>query len=547
MTWRALALIGHRLALTLNAAAAAGEHRHDLGDQRLDVRRAARQEFADHHRFQHVGAHRRADSRRRQPRQLGGVGVRQCDRPVQAARCVPSRRGTAIRQHRMGVTAGHQQGKRLHQLHQRTAREGRRPARCPDAERTFIEHRKQRPVHLRPPGHIADRRGEGWPGFRRRHTQPGKRHRFHQHLLFRRRHRRDALAIDVPPEGLGATEIAQRLAKIGIPRLAEDRRNVRRHRDRVYVLGQRGAADEPAFGLRHLAGNVDEHQRLPGLVEVFVCDIALVVLSDVLQSCLDGRIGLEEQRTGLLQPVDEIQHRGDGQIAALRVRLGQHMHQPLHRGDGGPTGGRIVAEVDQATRLESPGHRRHQAMSVGRRDPAQHTMRDHEVEIRQCAVRHCCEVGKRGLDEMHVGQPGACGQRAGELDVCRIEVEAPDLRVRTAGRDGQRGEPVAAAEIGIAEGSGEIRRAVAEQQAGHGEPGRCDLAVVVAGIGHIGHVAVVPFGHCWRFLAAGWGRGVHVSGGGRVCQPIWHAGGQPMAASPACSSWAFSSAPSRTA
>jgi L-alanine-DL-glutamate epimerase-like enolase superfamily enzyme len=44
-------------------------------------------------------------------------------------------------------------------------------------------------------------------------------------------------------------------------------------------------------------------------------------------------------------------------------------------------------------------------------------------------------------------------------------------------------------------------RAMAEQQAGHGEPGRRDLAVEIAGIGHVGDVAVVPMGHARRILA----------------------------------------------
>ncbi len=289
---------------------------------------------------------------------------------------------------------------------------------------------------------------------------------------------------------------------------------------------------------------------MPVLVEILVRDVARVLLSDVLQSRLERRIGLEEQRAGLLQPVDEIQHAGDGKIRPLGARGGQHAHQRLHRHHRGPPGGDIVAEIDQAARLQPPGDHRHQMAAVGRRDPAQHAVRDHEIEVRQRVVRQRGQVGERGLDEMRVAQTGARRQCAGELDMRRIEVEPPDLRVRAGGRDGEGGKAVAAAKIGVAERPREVRRAVAEQQAGHAEPGRCDLAVEVAGIGHVGHVAVVPMGHA-------------VGHSGRVLLPVLRRpgnrrrprlpadkplrGGQPAPMSAVCSSCAFSSAPSSTA
>ena len=69
-----------------------------------------------------------------------------------------------------------------------------------------------------------------------------------------------------------------------------------RHRDGVDVLRQRGAADEAALRLQHLAGDVGEHQRMPVLVQEFMRDVARVLLADVGQPVLDRRIGLEKQR-----------------------------------------------------------------------------------------------------------------------------------------------------------------------------------------------------------------------------------------------------------
>src|ERR1700721_2907968 len=45
-----------------------------------------------------------------------------------------------------------------------------------------------------------------------------------------------------------------------------------------------------------------------------------------------------------------------------------------------------------------------------------------------------------------------------------------------------------------------VRSGLAKQEAGHPKPGRSDFAIEVAGIGHVGNVAVVPVGHSWRFL-----------------------------------------------
>ena len=164
-----------------------------------------------------------------------------------------------------------------------------------------------------------------------------------------------------------------------IPRLRHDRRHIGRHRHRVDVLGQCGAADVAALRLRHLAGDVGKHQRMPVLVEIFVRDVACVLLPDVLQSGLEGRIGLKEQCAGLFQPVDEIQHAGNSEIGSFGAGSSHHAHQCLHRHHRGPPGGDVVAEIDQAARLQPSGDHRHQMVAVGRRDPAQHTMRDHEI------------------------------------------------------------------------------------------------------------------------------------------------------------------------
>ena len=153
--------IGDRLAVPLHAAPAAPQHRHQLGRQRADIRRLAGQQLAHQQRLQDVRADRRADRRRGEPRQVGAVRVGPRDRQVQPPRRLVPGRGAAIRQHRVGIAAGDQQRERLHQLHQRPAGERGDCARLADAERARLEHGQQRLIHLRPPGHGADRGGEG--------------------------------------------------------------------------------------------------------------------------------------------------------------------------------------------------------------------------------------------------------------------------------------------------------------------------------------------------------------------------------------------------
>ncbi len=135
----------------------------------------------------------------------------------------------------------------------------------------------------------------------------------------------------------------------------------------------------------------------------------------------------------------------------IRARCRKHAHQRLHRHHRGPPRGDVIAQVHQPARLEPPRHRADQMAAVGRRDPAQHAVRHHEVEIRQRPVGHGLQVGERAFDEPNVGQAGTGGEAVGELDMRRIEVEPPDIRVRAGGGDDQRGEAVAAAQVGIAE------------------------------------------------------------------------------------------------
>ena len=81
------------------------------------------------------------------------------------------------------------------------------------------------------------------------------------------------------------------------------------------------------------------------------------------------------------------------------------------------------------------------------------------------------------------------------LDMGGVEVEAPYLRVRAGGGGEQRGQPVAAAEIGVAEGFGRVGGQKAEQGRAGGEPGRSRFQVGADRVGDIGDVSVIPSRH----------------------------------------------------
>ena len=255
---------------------------------------------------------------------------------------------------------------------------------------------------------------------------------------------------------------------------------------------------------------------MPILVQVLVRDIAGVLLADLGQPVLERRVGSEEQRAGLLQAIDEIQHAGHRDVGPLRARHSQHPHQRLHRHHRGPTGRDIITEVDQSARLQSFRHSSDQMFAVARRDPAQHAVRYHDVEVGQVLVR--LKVGERTLHEPHVGKTGACGESVGEFDMRRIEVESPDIRMRACCCDDECGEAVATAQIGVAERRREVRRSLPEQQARRRDPVGRDLAIEVAGVGHVGDVAVVPLGHARRSPLEGARVIRQVTGGRFICQ-----------------------------
>jgi hypothetical protein len=123
-------------------------------------------------------------------------------------------------------------------------------------------------------------------------------------------------------------------------------------------------------------------------------------------------------------------------------------------------------------------------MSVGRGDPAQNPVRDDKVEFGQVAVGPAREVCERAL-----------GQTACALDVCRVEVEAPDLGLRASRGDHDRGNPIPATEIGVAKGPAQIRRPMAHQESGHRQPGRGHLPVERERVADIRYVTVIPAGH----------------------------------------------------
>ena len=241
-----------------------------------------------------VDADRRADRRSGKPRQVGGTSALAA--AIAGSADVPSRVRPRCRPPaaRVGVAAGDQQRERLHQLHQRPAGERRHFARLADAERACVQHR--RAAAGTPPA-ARSRCRSAWRRWRRLRAPPAR----------SRTSVMPSSSACCSAAGIGAMPLrytsrrnawAQPMSRsvsrrYRIARLAEDRRHVRRHRDGVDVLRQRGAADEAALRLQHLAGDVGEHQRMPVLVQVFVRDVARVLLADVRQPVLERRIGHE--------------------------------------------------------------------------------------------------------------------------------------------------------------------------------------------------------------------------------------------------------------
>jgi hypothetical protein len=128
-------------------------------------------------------------------------------------------------------------------------------------------------------------------------------------------------------------------------------------------------------------------------------------------------------------------------------------------------------------------------------------MRHHDIKIRQFRVQHRIQVRERAFDEPHIRQTGTGSEPAGELHVRGVEVEPPDIRVRAGRGYDKGGDAIATPHIGIAEWFREVRRTVAEQQAGHCQPVRRDLSVKVASIDHVADAAIIPLNHSGPFLA----------------------------------------------
>ena len=132
---------------------------------------------------------------------------------------------------------------------------------------------------------------------------------------------------------------------------------------------------------------------------------------------------------------------------------------------------------------------------IFRRDPAQHAVRDDDIVLRQSGRVQRRQVGERALEERHIAQPGLRRPAPRRLDMCRVDVEAPHLRVRAGRGNEHRGHAVAAAQVGVAERPRQVRRALTQQQRGQRQPRRRGLAVDIARVGHVGDVAIGPLRH----------------------------------------------------
>ena len=81
-------------------------------------------------------------------------------------------------------------------------------------------------------------------------------------------------------------------------------------------------------------------------------------------------------------------------------------------------------------------------LDIGVRDVAEHPAHEHQAGRRQVGV----QAGQRGIadDDLHVLQPGLCGEAAGHLGVARIKLDQPRGHVAAARVPGQRDDQVAA-------------------------------------------------------------------------------------------------------
>ena len=224
-------------------------------------------------------------------------------------------------------------------------------------------------------------------------------------------------------------------------------------------------------------------------------EIARIQPAHCGQEGIQRRIRGEKGRPALLELIHEGPDRSGREIGAFAAGLGQHAHQGTKRHHAGPADRHIVTDIGQPARPQPLPDNVQQPCLVFGGDPAEHPVRDDEVERRQCVVGHRGDLGEGRLVEVDIGQAGAIGEHAPELDMGRVEVERVYLGMRGCRGGDQRREPVAAAEVGVAEGLRQIGGAMPEQEGRHGEPGRRGFPTDLGCVGHIGYIPIVPACH----------------------------------------------------
>ena len=161
-------------------------------------------------------------------------------------------------------------------------------------------------------------------------------------------------------------------------------------------------------------------------------------------------------------------------------------HEAAQRLDRGPAGERVVADVEEAARLELGGGERDDGLALGGADPAQHAVRAEVVEggERLAPVEEALEVA---LQEADVGEAGAARHAAREGDVLGVDVDADEPRAGVGGREGHRGVAGARAELAVVEvGRGWGREAV--ERGGQAEAGGAEVVDEVAQVRDVGDV-----------------------------------------------------------
>lgn len=146
------------------------------------------------------------------------------------------------------------------------------------------------------------------------------------------------------------------------------------------------------------------------------------------------------------------------------VSLNQLTHQQPDGLQARPSGRRIIAQQREATWAKQAADRRDQMPSVLQRDPTQDTVRDGKIEVLAPNSLILRQGFERDFLETDIRQLRPRRHDTGVFNVGRIEVKAPELGMRIVRGGEEHAQPVAAAQIGIAERRGEIGRAIAKQQ-----------------------------------------------------------------------------------